>query len=216
MKENIKGWHAVDIVWIEEGQRVSHKSMELLLPTMRKDDSEIWVSFNPDQRSDAVWQRFIASGIGEEDRAYIRRVNWQDNPWFPEASLHEMNLDKRLFPERYAHTWQGEPDDEGLTRKLLTYRDLEKCVEAYEKYYMSIGSGRVDMGLDVADDGAAKNAMVWRRGPVILGVETWQGIDLGDTARRAAMKANQIGVRKLFVDSGGVGAGVRRLSTEYA
>src|SRR6202166_4582324 len=75
----IKSFEGFDIVWIEEGQTVSKNSFDVLIPTIRKAGSEIWITFNPDLAENDVWQRFIV-GLLPAD-SLVRRVNWMHNPW---------------------------------------------------------------------------------------------------------------------------------------
>jgi phage terminase large subunit len=76
----IKSFEGFDIVWIEEGQTVSKNSFDVLIPTIRKAGSEIWLTFNPELEEDDAWQRFVV-GPARAD-SIIRQVNWRDNPWF--------------------------------------------------------------------------------------------------------------------------------------
>ena len=76
-------------------------------------------------------------------------------------------------PDRYAHIWLGECDDEGEARKVLPYAMLQACVDAWER--RGDAKGMLHAGLDVADTGADLNALVARRGPCLLHVESWHG-----------------------------------------
>lgn len=103
----IKSTEGVDVCWVEEAEKVSDASWELLIPTIRKEGSEIWVSFNPKQPTDPTYKRFILS---KRDDAYVRKVSWRDNPFFPkvldEERKHLMLTDR----EAYDHIWEGEFD----------------------------------------------------------------------------------------------------------
>lgn len=101
----IKSLEGIDICWVEEGQAISQASWETLVPTIRKPGSEIWITMNPDQESDAVYQLVR----NPPDDAIIRRVNWNDNPWFADTSLPaEREWLLRTDPDAYAHVWEGE------------------------------------------------------------------------------------------------------------
>ena len=101
---NIKSYEGVDIVWVEEAQSVSRLSWNVLIPTIRKEQSEIWVTFNPDLESDETYQRFVVSPPSE---SVVQKINWSDNPWFP----HTLRLEKENLrardPEAYANVWEG-------------------------------------------------------------------------------------------------------------
>ena len=101
---NVKSYEGVDICWVEEGQSVSGRSWDVLIPTIRKEQSEIWVSFNPELESDNTYQRFI---IHSPSDAQVVKINWSDNPWFPETLRLEKDALKARDPEAYATVWEG-------------------------------------------------------------------------------------------------------------
>lgn len=102
---SIKSMEGVDVCWVEEAEKVSDDSWRVLIPTIRADNSEIWVTFNPHLETDPTYQRFIAN---PPESAVIAAVNWRDNPWFPatldaERRYMEANGSKDL----YLHIWEG-------------------------------------------------------------------------------------------------------------
>ena len=103
---NLKSIEAVDRCWIEEAQSVSEKSWQVLIPTIRKPGSEIWVTFNPNLITDPTYQRLI---INTPPDAVIIHASWRDNPWFPETLEQERLHAKATDPENYANIWEGEP-----------------------------------------------------------------------------------------------------------
>lgn len=105
--DSIKSFEGVDRVWVEEGHGVSKKSWDTLIPTIRKPDSEIWVTLNPDMDTDDTYQRFIAA---PSDDTWLCEINWRDNPWFPEVLNQERLKAERTLPcEDYEHIWEGKP-----------------------------------------------------------------------------------------------------------
>jgi Phage terminase large subunit/Terminase RNaseH-like domain len=100
----IKSFEGVDIVWVEEGQNVSTDSYDVLIPTIRKSGSEIWVTFNPDLEEDAVWQRFVVFPPAD---SIVQKVNWKDNPWFPDELRREKDHLKSLDLDAYENVWEG-------------------------------------------------------------------------------------------------------------
>ena len=102
---NIKSAEGIDIVWVEEAQTVSDDSWNTLIPTIRKDGSEIWVGFNPRLATDPTYKRFV---VDPPSNAIVRKVNPEDNPWFPEVLRIEMEEDKRRDYAKYLHIWMGE------------------------------------------------------------------------------------------------------------
>jgi phage terminase large subunit len=102
--ESIKSFEGCDIVWVEEAQTVSKKSWDILIPTIRKPDSEIWVSFNPNIDTDDTYKRFV---IEPPENARVVKVNYTDNPWFPEVLEIERLHSIKTNPD-YENIWLGE------------------------------------------------------------------------------------------------------------
>lgn len=100
----IKSFEGVDIVWVEEAQTVSKSSWETLIPTIRKDGSEIWLTFNPQLETDETYQRFV---LNPPEGAYVAKINWQDNLWFPEVLRKEMEQLKLRDPDAWLNVWEG-------------------------------------------------------------------------------------------------------------
>jgi phage terminase large subunit len=101
---NVKSYEGVDVCWVEEAQTVSRLSWNVLIPTIRKEKSEIWVSFNPELETDETYQRFVAQP--PEDCISIK-INWSDNPWFPEVLRLEKDSLKARDLEAYNQVWEG-------------------------------------------------------------------------------------------------------------
>lgn len=105
--DSIKSFEGVDIVWVEEAHGVSKKSWDVLIPTIRKEGSEIWLTLNPDMDTDETYVRFIAT---PSDDTWVCEINWRDNPWFPEVLNQERLKAKRgSSKEDYEHIWEGKP-----------------------------------------------------------------------------------------------------------
>jgi phage terminase large subunit len=104
--ESIKSYEGVDIVWVEEAQVVSKASWDILIPTIRSPNSEIWVSLNPMLDTDETWTRFI---VNPPPGAVVAQVNYTDNPWFPEVLEAERIHCKQADPKNYANIWEGVP-----------------------------------------------------------------------------------------------------------
>jgi len=106
----IKSMEGIDYCWVEEAHKVSDESWEILIPTIRKEESEIWISFNTGQVIDPVYKRFVAQ---KRPDCIVALINYWDNPWFPDVLEKEMVWDKENNPARYRHVWCGEPGVEG-------------------------------------------------------------------------------------------------------
>ena len=108
--ESVKSFEGVDIAWIEEAQKITRRSLDILSPTIRKDESEIWISLNPELDTDEVYTRFV---LGQPENARVVEVNWRDNPWFPQVLederqefLKQVAAGKRTQDE-YDNIWEG-------------------------------------------------------------------------------------------------------------
>jgi len=103
--ESIKSLEGYDIAWIEEAQSLSARSLELLRPTIRKEDSEIWASWNPRFETDPIDE--LLRGDDPPPDSLVIQCNHDDNPWFPDVLKRELEYDKRRDPEKYQHIWRG-------------------------------------------------------------------------------------------------------------
>jgi phage terminase large subunit len=101
----VKSYEGLDICWVEEAESVSYTSWETLIPTVRKKGSEIWVSFNPNDEMDDTYQRFV---VNPPPKAYVKKVNYNQNPWFPEELEKERLYLKGKNEDLYNHVWEGE------------------------------------------------------------------------------------------------------------
>jgi phage terminase large subunit len=101
----IKSTEGIDICWVEEAEKVSQNSWDVLIPTIRKQGSQIWISFNPEEEKAPTYQRFI---VNEPPDCAIAKVNYEDNRFFPDTLRREMEYDKRVDYEKYLHVWEGE------------------------------------------------------------------------------------------------------------
>jgi phage terminase large subunit len=108
--ESIKSLEGYRIAWVEEAQTLSARSLELLRPTIRDTPrvkgSQIWASWNPRRKKDAIDQFFREK---KPDNAIVVQANWRDNPWWKDTNLeNERKLDQARYPERYPHIWEGD------------------------------------------------------------------------------------------------------------
>jgi phage terminase large subunit len=98
--DSIKSLEGFRIAWADEAQNLSARSLSLLRPTIRTEGSELWASWNPRRRSDAIDDFFRSK---QPEGAIIVSANWRDNPWFPSVLDGERRTDLTLYPDRYAH-----------------------------------------------------------------------------------------------------------------
>ncbi len=118
--DSIKSLEGFNIAWFEEASRMSNRSLELLRPTIRTPDSEIWFSWNPDQEDDPIEQFLVK---GERENAIVRHINYTENPFCPEVMKEEARDWQKNDPDTYGHVWLGDhntkSDDQVLHGKWL-------------------------------------------------------------------------------------------------
>ena len=100
----IKSMEGIDVCWVEEAEKVGYSSWDNLIPTVRKDNSEIWISFNPEEEKSATYQRFIKNPPPDCLTAHLTH---RDNKYFPEVLRKEMEYHRRVDFEMYEWVWEG-------------------------------------------------------------------------------------------------------------
>ena len=103
--ERLKSYEDISLCWVEEAHRVSERSWEDLIPTVRRAGSQIYITFNPSQADDPVWQRFVASMRPD---VVARRVSWRDNPFLSAESAIEKDWCAKTDIDQYNYVWEGE------------------------------------------------------------------------------------------------------------
>ena len=121
--DSIKSIEGITKCWIEEAQSVSRKSLDILRPTIRTKDSEIIITFNPEREQDPVWQDFI---INTPDSAYVQKVNYNDNPFFPDDLEKERKECFDKNQDDYKWIWLGE------LRKISDAQIFKNVYEVHE------------------------------------------------------------------------------------
>ena len=225
--EQIRGWEGVNRCWFEEAHMMSSRSRDLLYPTIfRQPDSEFWATFNPRLRTDPIYQDFVSGDFFAHDR-FVHHVNFNDNPWFPEAEELLRAEWERTSPHSYAHVWLGVPDDGSPDAQILPYSALKACVEAYELGLMPPRTEApiTDMGLDISYGSADLCAQVIRIGPCVEFAVTWPGVadDVSDCARRCHDNSldfenqEKREIQRLYYDaSSPMATEFQRLGAEYS
>lgn len=103
--DSIKSFEGVDVVWCEEAQTISERSWSVLIPTIRKERSEVWVTYNPELETDPTHVRFV---INTPPDCKVVTMNWVDNPWFPATlDMERQHAQNTLKPEVYNWIWEG-------------------------------------------------------------------------------------------------------------
>lgn len=105
--DRIKSLEGIKYCWVEEATKVTQDAWDVLIPTIRENDSEIWVTFNPDMEDDPTYQMFVAEK--RPDAEVVKITFADDNPFFPASLLREMEYDKATDYDKYLWIWEGNP-----------------------------------------------------------------------------------------------------------
>lgn len=198
--DEIKSFEGADILWIEEAHNLTKEQWQILKPTIRKQGSEIWISFNPKLITDFVYQRFIVNPPAD---TRVRLINYLENPFLSDTAKNDIEDLKAEDYEEYEHIYLGVPrtdDDMAVIKRSW----MEASVDSHIKLDMPLGGART-VGYDVADSGEDKNAVAIFNGAICEGLDEWKAPEdeLIQSAKRAW--AHVQGGRMLY-DSIGVGA----------
>lgn len=101
---SIKSTARILLCWVDEAEPVTEEAWQTLIPTLREEDSELWVTWNPKRKTSATHKRFRET---DDPRTKVVELNWRDNPKFPEILERARLKDKAERPDSYEHIWEG-------------------------------------------------------------------------------------------------------------
>lgn len=215
--ESVKSLHGCKYFWIEEAQTISEESLRVLTPTLRSANSEIWLTGNPRSSEDAFSQRFInpfetalaRDGYYEDDLHIVVKINWRDNPWFPDVLNQERLRDREeLSDAEYRHIWEGEHLDE-IENSIIKPEWFNAAIDAFEKLGIK-PSGSIVASFDPADSGPDAKAIAVRQGLHFTNVDEISASDGNEAADEAIRIANDSRAELFAWDGDGMGALLRR------
>lgn len=140
--ESIKSLEGFDRCWVEEAQSLSQRSLDLLRPTIRKEGSEIWFSWNPNESTDPV--DVFLRGENPPPHSIVVKANYRDNPWLPDVLKQELEYDQRRDPDKFAHVWLGEYRKNSEARVFKNWR-----IEEFERPEGTIYRLGADWGFSI-------------------------------------------------------------------
>lgn len=201
---NIQGLEGVDIVWIDEAQAVTKQTLDVLIPTIRKDNAKIFFTMNRHVHNDPAFVTFV----NRDDCLHIH-INYVDNPFCTEALKKEAEECKKKSASDYNHIWLGQPLSQS-----------EDCVFGHEElqatknniHQIRPGYGLRIAGFDIARYGDDKSAcvIIQQQGALhweVIYVDQWDHKDLNYTTGKILEIYNQYNVEKVIIDEDGIGAG---------
>lgn len=199
--QQIKGLEGYDIFWLEEAATISHESINALMPTLRKEGSELWVTFNREKELDPVYERFVLHPRENSIIIWLEPGR-KDNEWFTDAMIAEMKEDYKRDPEEAMHIWGGLPRPHGQN----TIIKRSEILQAVTRNIKPVGQRQI--GIDVARFGDDETTIYKRTGLKVTDVKKFRGQDTMKTAYEAWDMAGQDKSIPILVDVTGVGAGV--------
>lgn len=200
--DDIKGTSDIDILWVEEAEKLTEDQWQVIEPTIRKEDSLSILLFNPKQVTDYVWQNFV---VKTPPHCVVRKINYTDNPFLSQKALRDIAAMQDRNPEKFEHVYMGVPlGDSELS--IFKRRWLDACVDADKVLKLTL-TGRNIIGFDPADDGEDNSATADKIGGVFVDVEDWSSgkDELVANAKRVWGKAKLLDATVSY-DTIGVGA----------
>jgi phage terminase large subunit len=137
--DSIKSLEGMDCAWVEEAQSLSQRSLDLLRPTIRKPNSELWFTWNPHEPTDPI--DVLLRGQYPPPDAIVSEVNYRQNPWFPDVLRAELEYDQRRDPDKFTHIWLGGYVANSEARVFRNWRveDFEAPADATHRFGADFG-----------------------------------------------------------------------------
>lgn len=198
----IKSMEGIDIAWVEEAQSISESSLKLLIPTIRKPGSQLIYTFNRMNELDPVYVRYCKT---ERARTYVRKVNYdvlERAGLFPVELREEMEADKAVSLDLYAHVWLGEPVAQGDNAIL----SREAILSAMERKVDD--EGAIEVGVDVARMGGDRTVFKKRKGLKEMATKTYTKLRTTEVCDKLELFVDYDKSVLLKIDDTGVGGGV--------
>ena len=192
----IKSLEGYDRAWIEEAQSVSAESLQMLIPTIRMNGSEIWASYNPNTEEDAIESLKLREG------AVVVKCNWNDNPWFTEKLAKDREADYKFNPDMARHIWEGEylaQAENAVMGRIAVHEAMEREVDETGDYQIAV---------DVARYGSDSSIISMRKGLKLKELKEYKNMSLVELCGHIEVMAGNNHNMTIKVDETGVGGGV--------
>jgi len=201
---SIKGLEGVDILWIDESQSIKKNTLDIIIPTIRKEDAKVFFTMNRWLKNDPVYKEFI----GRDDCLHIH-INYDENKYCTDALKHEAEVCRTNNPDDYGHIWLGQPMEEADN---YLFSEV-KCDACRSIDFLGCGYHEVVMGVDVARYGGDKcqALILQRRGPMKYHVkhrEAWGKKSLMESTGRIIDLQSRFKPDTTVIDGDGMGAGI--------
>jgi phage terminase large subunit len=198
----IKSLEGVDICWVEEAQTITKGSIDILIPTIRKDGSQIIWTFNRVTELDPVYVELVKN---RDARTFVAQVNsdvLEAIGQLPDTMIQERERMKKNDPAMYAHVWLGQP----MSQVDNAIIGRQAIMEAMEREVSD--EGAIEIGVDVARMGNDRTEFVKRKGLKEVGRETFTKLRTTEVCDKLELFARHDKSILIKVDDTGVGGGV--------
>lgn len=199
--KNLKGLEDYDGAWIDEAEDITAEVWDILLPSFRKENSEVWISFNRNKEADAAYKMFYIDKP-PNTIALTARPGKLDNPWFPEKLQRKLEHDYKTRPAIAEHIWGGKPKQQGFNSvmsRVAVRAAMNRKIEPV---------GQFVVGVDVARFGDDDSVMYMRQGFKVTKWEQYHGLDTQTLATKIWDFVGSDPSIKIIIDDTGVGGGV--------
>lgn len=200
--EEIKGTSDIDILWVEEAEKLTEDQWSVIEPTIRKEDSLAILLFNPKLIIDYVWKNFV---VNTPPHCVVKKINYNDNPFLSQKAQRDIAKMQERDPEKFEHIYGGQPlGDSELS--IFKRRWLDACVDAHKVLKLDVTSRSI-LGFDPADDGEDKSATAEKVNGVFTAVSDWSSgkDELVQNAKKVWSRAKHINAIVSY-DTIGIGA----------
>lgn len=203
--EEIKSLEGINVCYLEEAQSITKEQWDIIIPTIRAENSEVWAIFNPDLVTDFIYNKFVVNTV---PNAIVRMINYDENIFLTNTMREEIEIAKETMEEEdFNHVYLGQPkqdDDDAIIKRKW----IMACVDAHLKLDRDVTGGK-QVGYDVADSGDDLNAVVVMNGGLVEFLNSWKGLEdeLFESSEKVFILAQQQNAYVNY-DANGVGAGV--------
>lgn len=200
--DDIKGTADIDILWVEEAEKLTGDQWSVIAPTIRKEDSLAILLFNPRLVTDYVWKHFV---VNPPPHTVVRKIDYTENPFLSQKALRDIEAMRERDPELFEHIYGGIPlGDSELS--IFKRRWLDACIDAHIKLNVTL-AGRNIIGFDPADAGEDKSAVAEKIAGVFTHIEDWASAEdeLVQNARQVWTRARTSGCTVSY-DTIGIGS----------
>lgn len=201
---NIKGLEGVDILWVDESQAITKRTLDIIIPTIRKDSSKIIWTMNRYTENDPVFRTFR----NRPDCLHIH-INYPDNPFCPQKMIDEAEACKALSEDDYNHIWLGQPIKAGddllyTSDEVHESAKLEFIQEGTHKRVMAVDVARFGEDETVFSIIESYNVSQWQ----MIFQDFWRNKSTMETVGKIVELARTWELDQIIIDDTGVGGGV--------